>query len=348
MALVIDYSSGIFEAAPSGETVGTDPATIGDPNFANVSLLLHMDGSNGSTTFTDSSSNGLTVTANGNAQISTTQSKFGGSSAYFDGTGDYLTASHASNFNFGSGDFTAEVWFNVPAGAPSGIEPFITTAAGQGVAGTDFQGIWFGLYQGQYYFIASTNGTSWDVVIAAGTPPTDTWTHFCVVRSGNTFTLYANGVSIGTTTSSGTLTNSNNLIAIGGRTRNNQYSIGYLDDVRVTKGVARYTSNFTVPTSAYPDQGPTIDATTGNVFNHAPSADVAYTFSNPPTTGSAYDFTLKVAPTATVAITWPSSVKWAGGTAPSAPASGQKDVYNFFTLDGGTTYYGFQPGYGSE
>jgi len=188
MTVLIDYTKGFFETT-EGDGVGTNPATIGDPNFADVSLLLHMDGSNGSTTFTDSSSNGLTVTANGNAQISTTQSKFGGSSAYFDGNGDYLTASHASNFNFGSGDFTAEVWFNVPAGAPSGIEPFITTAAGQGGTGTDFQGIWFGLYQGQYYFIASTNGSSWDVVIGAGTPPTDTWTHFCVVRSGNTFTL---------------------------------------------------------------------------------------------------------------------------------------------------------------
>jgi DNA-binding beta-propeller fold protein YncE len=48
--------------------------------------------------------------------------------------------------------------------------------------------------------------------------------------------------------------------------------------------------------------------------------------------------------TALATITYPASVKWAGGTAPSAPASGQKDVYNFFTLDGGTTYYGFQAG----
>jgi hypothetical protein len=88
----------------------------------------------------------------------------------------------------------------------------------------------------------------------------------------------------------------------------------------------------------------TLDLTSGNLFNHTPSANVTFVFSNPPTTGSAYDFTLKVAPSATVAITWPSSVKWAGGTAPSAPAVGKKDVYNFFTLDGGTTYYGFQGG----
>ena len=88
----------------------------------------------------------------------------------------------------------------------------------------------------------------------------------------------------------------------------------------------------------------TLDLTSGNLFNHTPSANVTFVFSNPPTTGSAYDFTLKVAPSATVTLTWPSSVKWAGGTAPSAPANGEKDVYNFFTLDGGTTYYGFQAG----
>jgi len=344
MTVLIDYTKGFFETT-EGDTVGTNPATIGDPNFADVSLLLHMDGSNGSTTFTDSSSNGLTVTANGNAQISTTQSKFGGSSAYFDGNGDYLTASHASNFNFGSGDFTAEVWFNVPAGAPSGTEPFLVTAAGQGTTGTDFQGIWFGLYQGNYYFIASTNGTSWNVnITGSGTPPTDTWTHFCVVRSGNTFTLYANGVSIGTTTSSGTLTNSNNLIAIGGRTRNNQYSIGYLDDVRVTKGVARYTSNFTAPTAAFLDAGPTLDLSTGSVFTHTPSANVAYAFTNPPASGTSSSFTLKVTPSATITVTWPSSVVWSGDITPTAPANGETDVYTFYTDDGGTTYYGFQVG----
>ena len=88
----------------------------------------------------------------------------------------------------------------------------------------------------------------------------------------------------------------------------------------------------------------TLDLTSGNVFNHAPSANVTFVFSNPPTTGSAYDFTLKVAPSATVTLTWPSSVKWAGGTAPSAPANGETDVYTFYTDDGGTTYYGFQVG----
>jgi len=88
----------------------------------------------------------------------------------------------------------------------------------------------------------------------------------------------------------------------------------------------------------------TLDLETGNVFSHAPSANVTYVFSNPPASGTAYGFTLKVTPSATVTVTWPSGVDWAGGTAPDAPASGETDVYAFYTQDGGTTYYGFQAG----
>ena len=105
MALEIDYSSGIFEATPSGQTVGTDPATIGDPNFANVTLLLHSDGTSGSTTFTDNSNSSRTITASGNAQIDTTIKKFGSGSAEFDGTNSKLTI---SGNPLGSGDFTIE------------------------------------------------------------------------------------------------------------------------------------------------------------------------------------------------------------------------------------------------
>jgi hypothetical protein len=88
----------------------------------------------------------------------------------------------------------------------------------------------------------------------------------------------------------------------------------------------------------------TLDLSTGTVFSDAPSANVTYVFSNPPASGTAYGFTLKVTPSATVTVTWPASVDWAGGTAPDAPASGETDVYAFYTQDGGTTYYGFQAG----
>lgn len=88
----------------------------------------------------------------------------------------------------------------------------------------------------------------------------------------------------------------------------------------------------------------TLDLTSGNVFVHAPAADPTYVFSNPPVTGTAYGFTFKVSPSATVTITWPASVDWAGGAAPNAPADGEVNIYSFFTTDGGITFYGFVAG----
>ena len=80
------------------------------------------------------------------------------------------------------------------------------------------------------------------------------------------------------------------------------------------------------------------------MFSNAPSSNVTYVFSSPPASGTAIGFTLKVTPSATVTVTWPSSVDWPGGNAPAAPASGETDVFTFYTQDGGTTYYGFQAG----
>jgi len=87
-----------------------------------------------------------------------------------------------------------------------------------------------------------------------------------------------------------------------------------------------------------------LDLSSGNVFSDAPSANVTYSFSNPPSSGTAYGFTLKVTPSGSYTITWPSSIDWPEGTAPDSPASGETDVFTFYTQDGGTTYYGFQAG----
>src|SRR3990167_5305793 len=73
-------------------------------------LMLHMDGTDGATTFTDSSDNAKTMTAVGNAQIDTAQSKFGGASGLFDGTGDWLTTPDSTDWDLGTGDFTIDFW----------------------------------------------------------------------------------------------------------------------------------------------------------------------------------------------------------------------------------------------
>jgi len=89
----------------------------------------------------------------------------------------------------------------------------------------------------------------------------------------------------------------------------------------------------------------TINCRDGNVFTHALTENVTYTFSNPPASGRAFGFTLKVVQDATArTITWPASVDWAGGEAPDAPASNEVNIYAFITHDGGTTWYGFLAG----
>lgn len=211
------------------------PASIADPYFANVSLLLHMNGSNGSTTFTDSSSNGITVTGYGNAQISTAQSKFSGSSAYFDGSGDYLlTASSLAAFQMGTGDFTVEAF--VRPSALTGYRGIIGLQSGD--AGT--------LY---------TSGSSllwYNTGLSAGTLVTDTWYHVAASRQGSSVRVFLNGV-LGNTSTFGTDITFGRLCVGSNGANTAEFFQGWIDEIRITKGVARYTANFTPPTAPFPD-----------------------------------------------------------------------------------------------
>ncbi len=218
-----------------------------DPYYANVSLLLHGDG-----TFTDHSPTQKTITANGNAQISTAQSKFGGSSMLFDGTGDYLTTPDSADYDFGIGNFTCEFWVYISAAAA------FKTIIGQHASSASLWKIDLGSAGTNPRFTA----TSSSVVIAeytttAGTTPANSWAHIAIVRNGTTTSIYVNGVSVAATSinlGAQTLPNVSAVLAIGydplnaGRDFN-----GYLDDLRITKGVARYTANFTPPASAFLD-----------------------------------------------------------------------------------------------
>lgn len=211
-----------------------------DRYWDNVSILLHMNGSNGSTVFTDSSSNALTVTANGNAQISTAESKFGGASGYFNGTSDSLTFTDPA---LGAGDFTIEMWIKTNSSvqyaqlignetASAGYSLLINNNSATG---------------GQVTLYISGS-----LVVSTGTGDwsDDAWHHIALTRSGNSFAIYTDGSSNGTGSSSASM-NGTSLCYVG---RNNQNSprnlVSYMDDLRITKGVAR---TITVPTAAFPD-----------------------------------------------------------------------------------------------
>ncbi len=96
--------------------------------------------------------------------------------------------------------------------------------------------------------------------------------------------------------------------------------------------------------SALSGTTPTVDCEAGNFFSLSTTGNTTFTFSNPPASGTGFGFSLKVTAGGTHTLTWPSSVDWAGGSAPDAPASGETDMFTFVTHDGGTTWYGFLAG----
>jgi len=179
----------------------------------------------------------------GNAQLSTAVTKFGNASISFDGTGDYLVLTPSPNFAFRTGPFTIEGWVRINANGDRGVfqqgASSFPAGTGNSVAlGYNNSGTW-------QIYAKNTNTNS------SATYSTNTWYHFALVRSSTTTTLYIDGISVITVTGdttdyTGTFFGVGSIFGTSGTNLN-----GYIDDLRVTTGYARYTSNFTPPTSAF-------------------------------------------------------------------------------------------------
>jgi hypothetical protein len=225
-----------------------------DPPFANVKLLLHMDGADGSTTFTDSSGAARTVTAVGNAQISTAQSKWGGASGLFDGSGDYLTVASSTDFDFGTGDFTVEMWIRTTQ--TNSFAALLCREWGS----SPFTGGWSiflnNASQRMEVWCADFNSGAPMLSASTGGHNDGNWHHVAWCRSGNSHRLFLDGISVASVTSSVSLATVTKNLTIGNdltfgagaRAYN-----GYIDDLRITKGTALYTSAFAVPTAPFPN-----------------------------------------------------------------------------------------------
>jgi hypothetical protein len=210
--------------------------------------LLHFDGADASTVFTDESSK--TWTKYNHAQIDTAQSKFGGASGLFDGTDDYIDTPDSADFDVGSGNFTAECWLKLNT---TGVTHRVFGQCDSGASNASL-GVWFSVGSDQKVtcgFYSSTTGYN---ITATTAIPNTNWHHLAQIRNGNTMYLALDGTFDTTTkdVTGITANNSASKFAIG---RMGEYSAeyfnGWIDEFRFSKGIARWTANFTPPTAGY-------------------------------------------------------------------------------------------------
>jgi hypothetical protein len=209
------------------------------------------------------SATGKTITPYGNAVISATQSKFGGCSAYFDGSGDYLIIPFSADFNFGSADFAIEAW--VYQNTQADWRTIVSKNP------TDTSGVWRLIIGASGYLsFGYLNASTWTSVNAAGAVPISTWTHVAVTRQGSSLRLFVNG-SLSSINASATLSIpdlSNNLYVGEVETTNTWQFNGYIEDLRITKGIARYTTNFTPPNAAFYEVLQTYGQQNAMIYDH--------------------------------------------------------------------------------
>ena len=229
-------------------------------NYSNVSLLLR-----GNSTLQlipqDESPAPKTITAVGNASVTTAVARWnqgsGGSSLAFDGNGDFLQCTVNTDFLFGSLDFTIELW--VYLNSYSSISSPLCGIWSDSSDSPQSWLLWI-TSSGGIVFLADL-GVIDDAFIInnAGNVPIGQWVHIAIVRAGSNFLGFINGILVSTPfSSSAALQNGNGTVPleVGGYSQASSASKslnGYIDDLRITKGIARYTSNFTPPPAELPN-----------------------------------------------------------------------------------------------
>lgn len=220
-----------------------------DPYFSSTVLLSGFEGADGATApFADESSYARTITPFNGGQIDTDQFKFGSSSFLCAPSNPYASCADSDDFYFGSGDFTIEGWMR--------FNSFTTYNPLCGQYGSGSSISWWVQYVNtgtkHLEFGWSSDGTATSQVDGNCTLSTGTWYHVATDRSGTTQRVYLDGVMLGSGTNSSTLHNSTFGLTIGKVNLSNLN--GWIDELRITKGVARYASDggFTVPSAAFP------------------------------------------------------------------------------------------------
>lgn len=230
---------------------GNAYVTDGGEGASSVRVLLHLDGTNASTTIVDDNFFGASHvwTAAGNAQISTASSKFGGASGLFDGTGDFLTTPDSADLEVGSSNFTVDAWFNCSAvgGTTRAIAGKAVDTANSGWMirreSSNVIAVYMLDFSGGPFLLGTTQFTN---LLNPG------WHHIAVTRSGSSWKLFIDGVVEASATQSFSVTDNVAVCSVGswGTTGLNDTWLGNIDEFRLSIGIALWTSNFIPPTSA--------------------------------------------------------------------------------------------------
>lgn len=214
-----------------------------DQYFSSTTLILHCDGADTSTTFVDTSPSGRTCAAAGNAQVDTAQQQFGTGSVLLDGTGDWVQVNTVSGLcNFGSADFTVEMWVRWTTTPSAAVERRMFYASDHSSGNkrptlTCFSNqLLFGFFGTN---VASSAALSWNA---------NQWYHLAASRVSSTTKLFRDGTQVASAADSNVYIDSATSYRVGDQV------IGWIDDVRVTNGVGRYSAAFTPPSQPFQDQ----------------------------------------------------------------------------------------------
>jgi len=197
----------------------------------------------------------------GNAQISTSVKKYGTGSMYFDGNGDYLSGITTPNLNMGTGNFTVECWVYISSRTLNYPLIFGNNNAGYnaGAIALVDSNADSGSFNDRFCLSVFDTGSS-PILVSSSTNSSNTWYHLAVVRNGTNIQMYRDGTSVASATISSSIVFDWSKLGfrIGGGNWDGaqSYFDGYIDDLRITKDYARYTSTFTPPIAAFPDTGP--------------------------------------------------------------------------------------------
>jgi hypothetical protein len=219
--------------------VGPITAVTGDPYFANVTSLLHMDGANADTSFTDQK--GIVYTPLNGAKLSAANAKFGTAAADLSTSSARLSAPSNAGFGVGTGDFTIEAFVCVPV--LSGFHFLFDTTSRSSAAG-------FSIYLASDGSVGVGGGAG--VASSPGAYSAGSYPHLAVARQSGVMRIFLGGAQVASGSAATDYPTTG--ITLGSiYDGSGNYLRGYIDEFRFTKGVARYTAAFTPPTAAFPD-----------------------------------------------------------------------------------------------